>query len=164
MDLMSLLLTSRGLHTATLATLYCHITIPHSRIFRKFLSHIENHPSLGTIVRRLDFSHFNPTGAGQTARERAQTLNLIPATLLQCLSLAPNLREFLAQEHIDDDLSSDIIRYLFCSLPKLKALDFCACSSTKFRDAFNAVFDASPSPLPEFGTWRKRSWQSCVCG
>jgi len=162
MDLMSLLLTSRGLHTATLATLYCHITIPHSRIFRKFLSHIENHPSLGTIVRRLDFSHFNPTGAGQTARERAQTLNLIPATLLQCLSLSPNLREFLAQEHIDDDLSSDIIRYLFCSLPNLKALDFCASSSTKFRDAFNAVIDASPSPLPEFLPITRISFHECT--
>ena len=147
---MSLLLSSRGLHTATLATLYSQITIPHSRIFRKFLSHISAHPSLGTIVRRLDFSHFNPTGAGQTARERAQTLNLIPATLLQCLSLTPNLREFLAQEHIDDDLSSDVIKYLLCSLPQLKAVDFCACSSTNFRDAFNSVISSSqlPTRLP----------------
>ena len=144
-DLMSLLLTSRGMHGATLTTLYSQITIPHSRIFRKFLSHITAHPSLGTIVRRLDFSHFNPTGAGQTARERAQTLNLIPATLLQCLSLTPNLREFLAQEHIDDDLSSSVLRTLFTSLPRLKALDFCACSSTSFRDAFTTVIT---SPLP----------------
>jgi hypothetical protein len=144
-DLMSLLLTSRGMHAATLTTLYSQITIPHSRIFRKFLSHVKAHPALGTIVRRLDFSHFNPTGAGQTARERAQTLNLIPATLLQCLSLTPNLREFLAQEHIDDDLSSSVLLALFTSLPKLKALDFCACSSTSFRDAFSTVI---ASPLP----------------
>jgi hypothetical protein len=161
-DLMSLLLTSRGLHTATLATLYSQITIPHSRIFRKFLSHINDHPSLGTIVRRLDFSHFNPTGAGQTARERAQTLNLIPATLLQCLSLTPNLREFLAQEHIDDDISSSIIKYLLCNLPQLKALDFCACSSTNFRDAFNAVIDASPSPLPDFLPITRLSFHECT--
>jgi hypothetical protein len=75
---------------------------------------------------------------------------LIPATLLQCLSLTPNLREFLAQEHIDDDLSSDVIKYLLCSLPQLKAVDFCACSSTNFRDAFNSVISSSqlPTRLP----------------
>ncbi|KAE9365860.1 hypothetical protein N431DRAFT_351603 [Stipitochalara longipes BDJ] len=158
-DLMSLLLTSRGLHTATLATLYSQITIPHSRIFRKFLSHISDHPALGTIVRRLDFSHFNPTGAGQTARERAQTQNLIPATLLQCLSLTPNLREFLAQEHIDDDLSSDVIKYLLCSLPQLKALDFCACSSTNFRDALNTVINTAP--LPTYLPITRLSFHEC---
>jgi hypothetical protein len=159
---MSLLLTSRGIHSATLATLYNQITIPHSRIFRKFLSHITDHPSLGTIVRRLDFSHFNPTGAGQTARERAQTLNLIPATLLQCLTLTPNLREFLAQEHIDDDLDRNVIRTLLCDLPKLKALDFCACSSTSFRDSFNAVIEAKPSPLPSALALTRLSFHECT--
>jgi hypothetical protein len=134
------------MHAATLATLYKHITIPHSRIFAKFLAHVTEHPALGTIVRRLDFSHFNPTGAGQTKRERENTLNLIPRTLLKCLSFTPNLREFLAQEHIDDDLSSDVIKTLLCDLPKLKALDFCACSSAFFRDSFNTVFETAPLP------------------
>jgi len=159
-DLMSLLLTSRQLHTATLATLYSQITIPHSRIFRKFLSHISDHPSLGTIVRRLDFSHFNPTGFRQTPRERAQTLNLIPETLLQCLSLTPNLKEFLAQEHIDDEISFDVIQYLLCSLPQLKALDFCACSSTNFRDAFNKVINIAP--LPTFLSITRLSLHECT--
>ncbi|RDL41128.1 RNI-like protein [Venustampulla echinocandica] len=160
-DLMSLLLTSRTMHAATLATLYNHITIPHSRIFRKFLSHVSEHPPLGTIVRRLDFSHFNPTGSGITARERAQTLNLIPQTLLQCLSLTPNLREFLAQEHIDDDLDSEVIQKLLCGLPMLTALDFCACSSTSFRDSFNAVIHASPSPLPAILPITRLSLHEC---
>jgi hypothetical protein len=146
---MSLLLTSRGMHAATLATLYNNITIPHSRIFRKFLSHVSGHPALGTIVRRIDFSHFNPTGAGMTARERAQTQNLIPATLLQCLKLTPNLREFLAQEHIDDELDAKVIQTLLCDLPQLKAIDLCACSSTSFKEAFNEVIDATPSPIPQ---------------
>ena len=147
---MSLLLTSRGLHAATLATLYAQITIPHSRIFRKFLAHISEYDSLGTIVRRLDFSHYNPTGGGQTARERQQTLNLIPATLLQCLDLTPNLREFLAQEHIDDELDVKVMSKLLFELPKLKALDLCACSSTKFRDAFSLAISTPslPSALP----------------
>jgi hypothetical protein len=143
---MSLLLTSKSIHSATLATLYNQITIPHSRIFRKFLSHITEYPSLGTIVRRLDFSHFNPTGSGITRKERDQTLNLIPTTLLQCLDLTPNLREFLAQEHIDDDLDAKVIRKLLCDLPKLKALDFCACSSASFKKAFMEVVDSLPVP------------------
>jgi hypothetical protein len=161
-DLMSLLLTSRGLHGATLATLYSQITIPHSRIFRKFLTHITEHPVLGTIVRRLDFSHFNPTGAGQTARERAQTQNLTSATLLQCLSLIPNLREFLVQEHMDDDLDAKVLKYLLCDLPMLRALDFCASSSTSFRDAFNTVINASPSPLPQNLSITRLSFHECA--
>lgn len=143
---MSLLLTSHTIHAATLNTLYNRITIPHSRIFRKFLAHIADHPALGTIVRRLDFSHFNPTMAGQTARERAETLYLVPDTLLKCLTLTPNLREFLAQEHIDDELDTRVIKTLFCDLPKLKAVDFCACSSPAFRDSFNEVINTAPLP------------------
>lgn len=138
-DLMSLLLTSRAMHSATLATLYNHVTIPHSKVFRKFLTHISAHPALGTIVRRLDFSHFNPTGAGMTARERAQIQNLTPRTLLESLQLLPNLREFLAQEHIDEELSADVLRKLF-EMPRIQGLDFCACSSTPFRDAMMSVF------------------------
>ena len=149
-DLMSLLLTSHAMHSATLATLYTKITIPHSRVFRKFLAHIREYPALGTIVRRLDFSHFNPTGIGLTARQRAETLNLIPATLLECLSLTPNLREFLSQEHIDDDMDANVIQKLLCDLPNLQALDFCACSSASFRDAITTVINTCllPEALP----------------
>ena len=146
---MSLLLTSRSLHSATLCTLYAQITIPHSRIFRKFLTHISQHPPLGTIVRRLDFSHYNPTGAGMSRRERMETMNLIPETLLQCLELTPNLREFLIQEHIDDEVDVNVLRHLFCELPKLKAVDFCACSSTKFKHAWVEMLDSSATVLPD---------------
>lgn len=144
-DLMAMMLTSRNIHSATLATLYANITFPHSRIFAKFLRHITEYPSLGTIVRRLDFSHFNPTGAGMSRRERMETLNLIPSTLLSCLSLTPNLREFLAQEHIDDDLSAEVLTKVL-QFPKLRSLDLCACSSTTFRDAFSTVL-ANPLPI-----------------
>jgi hypothetical protein len=159
---MSLLLTSRGMHSATLATLYKNITIPHSRIFRKFLSHVSEYPALGTIVRRLDFSHFNPTGAGITARERAQTQNLTSATLLQCLRLTTNLREFLAQEHVDDDLDEKVIRTLLCDLPQLKALDLCACSSVTFKNAFNAVLDSTASPIPKTLPITRLSLHECT--
>ncbi|KAG4034890.1 hypothetical protein MFRU_002g02390 [Monilinia fructicola] len=159
-DLMSLLLTSHTMHSATLASLYTKITIPHSRVFRKFLSHIREYPALGTIVRRLDFSHFNPTGIGLTARQRAETLNLIPATLLECLSLTPNLREFLSQEHIDDDMDSKVIQKLLCDLPNLQALDFCACSSASFRDSFTTVLNTCS--LPEVLPIARLSFHECT--
>jgi hypothetical protein len=138
-DLMALLLTSRSLHAATLNTLYRHITIPHSRIYKKFLANITAHPPLGTIVRRLDFSHFNPATLFSTASERNKTQNLTAKTLLECFELTPYLQEFLAQEHIEDDLSEAVLRKLFLGLPRLQAIDLCGCSSGKFRDAFESA-------------------------
>ncbi|KAI1341832.1 hypothetical protein F5Y15DRAFT_375400 [Xylariaceae sp. FL0016] len=135
-DLMSMLLTSRALHSATLNALYRNITIPHSRIFRKFLIHILQNNELGTIIRRLDFSHFNPTTLFSTAAERATTRNLTPETLLQCLELTPHLREFLVQEYVDDEINENVLKKLFFGLPRLQGLDFCACSSVKFKEAF----------------------------
>ncbi|KAI1381345.1 hypothetical protein F4677DRAFT_440558 [Hypoxylon crocopeplum] len=138
-DLMSLLLTSRTLHSATLNALYKNITIPHSRIFRKFLSHISQNKELGTIVRRLDFSHFNPTTLFFTASERATTRNLTPETLMQCLELTPFLREFLAQEYIEDEIDGNVLRKLFFGLERLQGIDFCGCSSTSFKNAFQSI-------------------------
>ncbi|KAI9737619.1 MAG: hypothetical protein M1818_005623 [Claussenomyces sp. TS43310] len=162
MDLMSLLLTSHALHSVTLATLYKAITIPHSKVFRKFLSHVASHPALGTIVRRLDFSHYNPTGAGLTARERAETLNLTRESLLQCMKLLPNLREFLAQEHIDEELSTSVIRTLL-DMPDLKALDFCACSAEPFRDAMlGLVQPPSGLNLPDMLSITRLSLHECT--
>lgn len=161
-DLMSLLLTSRAMHSATLATLYNRVTIPHSNVFRKFLAHVSAHPSLGTIVRRLDFSHFNPTCAGMTARERAETRNLTPQTLARCIDLLPNLREFLAQEHIDEDLSAEVLRKLF-ELPRMEAMDFCACSSSFFRDAMMGVFRSTRSlDLPQIMPLKRLSFHGCT--
>lgn len=136
---MSLLLTSKTLHFATLESLYSRITIPHSRIFHKFLTHITAHPPLGTIVRRIDFCHFNPSQLFMSAAERSSARNLTSETLLQCLELTPHLQEFLAQEYIDDDLSADVLRKLFLGLPRIQALDFCGCSSEKFKQAFSSI-------------------------
>ncbi|KAK6845452.1 hypothetical protein PG995_015562 [Apiospora arundinis] len=138
-DLMSLLLSSKTLHTATLHALYRKITIPHSRIFRKFLAHVSQNQELGTIVRRLDFSHFNPTTLFTTAAQRSTTRNLTPETLLQCLELTPYLREFLAQEHIDDEIDENVLRKLFLDLPRLQAVDFTGCSSSNFKIAMSAI-------------------------
>lgn len=150
------------MHSATLATLYSQVTIPHSNVFRKFLAHVSAHPALGTIVRRLDFSHFNPRMAGMTARERASMQNLTPQTLAKCLDLLPNLREFLAQEHVDEDLSADVLRKLF-EMPRIQALDFCACSSTPFRDAMMNVFRSPRSiDLPPILPITRLSFHGCT--
>jgi len=158
-DLMSLLLTSRTLHVATLSTLYSRITIPHSRIFQKFLAHISAHPNLGTIVRRLDFCHFNPSQLFLTAAERSKARNLTSETLLQCLELTPHLQEFLGQEYIDDDLNPAVLQKLFLGLPLLVAIDFCGCTSNSFKESFLSIL--SPN-WPKELTVRRLSLHKCL--
>lgn len=152
MDLVSCLLTSRTLHSATLSVLYRNITVPHSIIFSKLLKHLIQHPALGTIVRRLDFSHFTSVGLGRTRQMNAEIQNLTSKTLLQCLELLPNLMECLLQEHVENDINSAIIRKIFGGLTNLRAVDFCACSSQSFSTGFqDAIQDNSviPSTLPQ---------------
>jgi hypothetical protein len=156
---MALLLTSRSIHAATLNTLYRHITIPHSRIFRKFLATITEYPALASIVRRLDFSHFNPSTIFSTASERAQTRNLTSETLLKCLELTPYLQEFLAQEYIDEDLGPDVIKKLFFDLPRLQAVDFAGCASPAFKNSFTSLLQ---NPWPETLTLTRVSFHKCL--
>lgn len=159
---MSLLLTSRAMHSTTLATLYKQVTIPHSTVFRKLLNHMKEFPALGTMVRRLDFSHFNNAGTGITARQRAETQNLTAQTLLECLKMLPNLHEFLAQELIVDELSAPVLRELFL-MPHLRALDFCAASNSAFKESMLSVV-RSPvlEELPEFLPIRRISFHECT--
>lgn len=161
-DLMSLLLTSRTMHAATLNTLYKHITIPHSRIFKKFLDHIRSNPALGTIVRRLDFSHFNPATIFMTGSEREAAQNLTARTLIEALSLTPNLLEFLAQEYLDDDLNEDVLRKLFLGLPRIQALDFCGCSSPRFRAAFEGLLTSTSGQWPATLPLTRLSFHKCI--
>ncbi|EJP68247.1 hypothetical protein MY4038_001747 [Beauveria bassiana] len=158
-DLMSLLRTSRAIHAATLTTLYRHITIPHSRIFRKFLTTITEYPVLATIVRRLDFSHFNPSIMFSTATERLLTQNLTSETLFHCLALTPYIHEFLAQEYIEDDLGPEVLRKLFYDMPKLSAIDFCGCSSAGFKKSFITILS---DHWPEALTITKLSFHKCL--
>ncbi|KAG9257439.1 leucine rich repeat domain protein [Emericellopsis atlantica] len=158
-DLMALLLASRALHAATLTTLYRHITIPHSRIFRKFLNTVVEYPNLASIVRRLDFSHFNPNSIFSNASQRASTQNLTAKTLAQCLDLTPYLQEFLAQEYIDGDIDREVLRKLFFSLPRLKAVDFCGCSTASFREAFKELLE---DEWPEKLGITRLSFHKCI--
>lgn len=158
-DLMSLLMASRTLHQATLDTLYRHITIPHSRIFRKFLSTVTNYPSLASIVRRLDFSHFNPSTIFSSASERANTRNLTAETLARCLELTPYLQEFLVQEYVDDDLGPEVLRKLFFELPRMQAIDFCGSSSPAFRNSFKTILEEQ---WPEKLNITRLSFHKCL--
>ncbi|EFR03765.1 leucine Rich Repeat domain-containing protein [Nannizzia gypsea CBS 118893] len=161
-DLISCLLTCRTLHSATLGVLYRHITIPHSIIFSKALNHIRQYPSLGTIVRRLDFSHFTSVGLGRTQQMNVEIQNLTAKTLLQCLDLLPNLKELLLQEHVEDDVDGDVVRKIFISKTLLRAVDFCGCSSAKFSSGFLSAVTQEPkfpSILPNI---RRLSLHECT--
>lgn len=94
-------------------------------------------------------------------RERMETMNLIPETLLQCLELTPNLREFLVQEHIDDEVDVNVLKHLLCELPKLKAVDFCACSGTKFKNAWVEMLDFS-AMLPPALSIERLGFHECT--
>jgi hypothetical protein len=84
--------------------------------------------------------------------------NVTSKTLLKCLQLAPNLKEFLVQEHLDDDLSEEVLRKLFVDMPRLRAVDFCACSSRSFTTSMNGVLDQN---LPDKLSLRRIGLHEC---
>jgi hypothetical protein len=155
-DLIACLLASRTLHAATLSVLYKHVTIPFSITFSKMLNHISKCTGLGTLVRRLDFSHYTSVGFGRTRRDSWEIQNLTPKTFLRCLELFTNLKEFLVHEHIDDELDEEVLKKLF-SMPSIHAMDFCACLSRRFVSGFTAntvtkeIFPASLTNLKRLG-------------
>ena len=149
-DLVNCLLTSKTVHVATINTLYRHITVPHSSIFSKFISHISEYPGLGSLIRRLDLSHFTSVGLGRSRQTNSEIQNLTPKTLLRCLELAPWIQEVLLQENLDDDIDSNVLHKMFFDLPKLRAIDLCASSSQPFIEAFASTMTTlreSPSTM-----------------
>lgn len=127
---------------ATINTLYRHITIPHSTIFSKFLRHVSAYPGLGTLVRRLDLSHFTSVGLGRSRQTNSEIENLTPKTLLKCLDLAPWIQEVLLQENLDDDIDANVLYKMFFGLPRLQAVDLCASSSPSFIKAFSSIMNS----------------------
>lgn len=138
-DLVSCLLTSRTVHSATLKTLYNHVNFPHSSIFSKFLRHVSEYPGLGKIVRRLDLSQFTSVGLGRTRQMNAEVQNLTAKTLVRCLELTPMVQEVLLQEHLDEDIDERVLQKMLLDLPRLRAVDFCGASSPSFQHAFSAT-------------------------
>lgn len=109
---------------------------------------MSQYPALGTLVRRLDFSHFTSVGLGRTKQMNVEIQNLTATTLLKCLDLLPNLKECLLQEHVEGDISVEVLRKLFFGLPNLRAVDFCGCSTQTFSSLFmEALTGGSGLPL-----------------
>jgi hypothetical protein len=160
-DLVSCLLTSHTLHAATLGVLYRNMTFPHSIIFSKALNHISQYPALGTLVRRLDFSHFTSVGLGRTKQMNAEIQNLTSRTLLQCLELLPNLKECLLQEHLEGDISVEVVRKLFMGLPNLRALDFTGCSTQAFSGVFQEALIGGPALPMTLPNLKRLSLHEC---
>lgn len=160
-DLVSCLLASRTLHAATLSVLYRNMTFPHSIIFSKALNHMSAYPALGTLVRRLDFSHFTSVGLGRTKQMNAEIQNLTSRTLLKCLDLLPNLKECLLQEHLEGDLSVEVVRKLFMGLPNLRAVDFCGCSTQSFSQVFTDALTAGPALPMSLPNLKRLSLHEC---
>lgn len=160
-DLVSCLLTSHTLHAATLGVLYRNMTFPHSIIFSKALNHMSQYPALGTLVRRLDFSHFTSVGLGRTKQMNAEIQNLTSKTLLQCLELLPNLKECLLQEHLEGDISVDVIRKLLMGMPNLRAVDFCGCSTQAFSGVFQEALVGGPALPMTMPNLKRLSFHEC---
>ncbi|KAL4921769.1 hypothetical protein BDW62DRAFT_208322 [Aspergillus aurantiobrunneus] len=160
-DLIACLLTSRTLHAATLSVLYRNMTFPHSIIFSKALNHMSQYPALGTLVRRLDFSHFTSVGLGRTKQMNSEIQNLTSKTLLDFLDLLPNLKECLFQEHLEGDMSAEIISKLFTGLPNLSAIDFCGSSSSSFATIFQQALTSGPGLPLTLPNLRRVSFHEC---
>lgn len=73
---------------------------------------------------------------------------LTATTLRRCLDINPNLREFFASESLDDDMDQGVLEKLFCDLPRLQAVDFCAASSAIFVSGFMAAVSPNNLLLP----------------
>ena len=137
-DLASCSLVSKTIQAAAVRVMYRHASMPQSRAFAKLMRTFKTTPELGELVHWLDFSHYSNMGFGSARSTRNQTPYLKPETLKACLDLTPNLQAFLVHEHVDEELDFDIIAKLF-DLPLMQALDFCACSSRPFAEAFTSV-------------------------
>jgi hypothetical protein len=145
-DLASCSLVSKKIQGAAVRVLYRHVSMPQSRAFAKLMRTFKTTPQLGELVHWLDFSHYSNMGFGSARSTRNQTPFLKPETLKACLDLMPNLQAFLVHEHVDEELDNTIISTLF-DMPLMQALDFCACSSRPFADAFTNVTASLSSPL-----------------
>lgn len=148
-DLVSCSLASKALYPAALRVMYRHVSIPQSRAFSKFMRSLRENDKLGEMVQWLDFSHYSNMGFGRDRTTTNQTPYLKPETLKACLDMLPNLQAFLVHEHVDDELDVNVLSRLF-NKPLMQAMDFCACSSRSFAEAFTTVTTqvAEAGPLP----------------
>lgn len=121
---------------------YCNLTT--AKRFHSLLTSLKENASLRNVVQVLDFQELTSIGLGRTGEMNKRIKNLTNETILEFLHLTrPTLREFLANENIQDDLDSNIIKYLFSNSKVLSVIDFCGCSgpifTRNFIDAIQAL-------------------------
>lgn len=114
---------------------YCNFTT--AKRFHNLLATLRNNRQLRNIVQIADFQELTSIGLGRTGEMNKMIKNLTNETVLEFLTLTQNtLREFLACEHIQDDLDQNVIYLLLRPGTVLSVLDFCGCSGQKFTDSF----------------------------
>ena len=98
---------------------------------------------------------------GRTQQDRQSLQNLTPETLLRCLELTPNIQEILLQEHVEEQLTKDVLRKMFTGLSNLRGVDFCAAYSSAFVESFSVAVAELASPTPSILGIRKLSLHEC---
>jgi hypothetical protein len=157
-DLLSCMLASKAMYTLTIGSLYGNISIPHPMMFGRFMFRLREDPTIGNLVHRLDFSRYSNIGWGRTRQASMDAQNLNSKSLLECLDIMPNLQEFLVHEHLDDEMSEGILTRLV-QMPNMRALDFCACSSRPFAEAFTSI---ATETFPNFFGEKPPVWLSQI--
>lgn len=119
---------------------YCNLTT--ARRFHHLLSTLKEHKELRNAAQIVDFQELTSIGLGRTGEMNRMIKNLTNETLLEFLHLTKfTLREFLACEHIQDDLDENIIYFLLRPGTVLSVLDFCGCSGPSFTEGFIIALD-----------------------
>lgn len=136
-NLKNLMMVNSVFFSLCLPYTYKYDSFVRSNMFYSFLLTLMKKPALGKLVEVLDFQEFTAVGLGRSGRTLSQIQNLTERTILKCLELTPNLREFLSSESIEGDISPQIVHFLFNNLPKLESIDFCGSSGLNFVHSFD---------------------------
>jgi hypothetical protein len=110
-DISACCLVSKKFHTVGINWLYRHVPISDPYAFTKvissftflfatdltkFYTQISQHPEKGLLVKTLDFSPFSVMSLGRSANDNKQIKMVCSETLMECLTLTPNLQEVKA--------------------------------------------------------------------
>lgn len=131
---------------------YCNLTT--AKRFHSLLTSLKSNASLRNVVQVLDFQELTSIGLGRTGEMNKMIKNLTNETIMEFLPLtSPTLREFLANENIQDDLDANIIKYLFSNNKVLSVIDFCGCSGPIFTKSFIDAIEALQLSDPNGGMY-----------
>ena len=131
--LLSCLVTSRTLLSATLPAMYRNVSASRLPTLDKLLAQLREYPHLGRLVRKLDLSKISCSETPLAKFQR--TLN----PLLEVLSYTPLIRDFRISQSMEEFLTPEVIEKLFCGLPYLETLDLSTCNSSIFVEACAAL-------------------------